>query len=143
MSGMDKFFEGLEKRASLAEAMESADTAVKGEGWYYVPKKTFLGGTLKPIVHEVAADKWEIMFCAPETGASKKTEKGAEDLMASKHIEYLQSLVLNEEVEGDKSGLNKWYVKAKWGGSFEECLKKCVSLVEGKADAVPTQFKQK
>lgn len=142
---LDKLNESLEKRAkSLMEATEmSAADAAKEDGWFYFPNKEFMGGTMKPLVREVSADKWEILFCAPQTGASKEAEKGAEDLMASKEISRYINLLEEGTVEGDKSALSKWYVKARWNGSFEECLKKCVSIVEGKTDAVPSNFKKK
>jgi len=137
---METLFEGLEKMARIQEAMETADQVVKGSGWFYVPSKTYLGGTLKPIVHEINDKKWEILFCAPQTSVSSKAQKGAKSLMASKEIEKYQELIVNEAVEGDTSNLNKWYVKARWSGSFEDTLKKCVAIVEGKSDAAPSNF---
>lgn len=142
---MKKFLEALETNAGKKNLLnEDALEVVKsGKGWYYVPKQTFLGGLMKVAVHEVSDNKWEILYCAPESKISAGAKKGAEDLMAHKEIEHFQKL-LSEEVEGSPNSLKGWAVKGKpWQGSFENCLKKCVDLVEGKADATPVGFKKK
>jgi hypothetical protein len=144
---LNSFNEALEKRAKSvlteAEAKDmSAKKAADQDGWFYFPKKSYMGGTMKPLVREVSPDKWEILFCAPQSKASKKAEKGGEELMASKEMQKYINLLNEGTVEGDKGALDDWYVKAKWSGPFEECLKKCVSIVEGKTEAVPSQFKK-
>lgn len=141
---MKSFNESLESRAKVLveETGSSAEDVTKEDGWFYFPEKSFMGGTMKPLIREVSENKWEILFCAPQTGVSKETEKGAEDLMASKEMAKYINLLNEGTVEGDKKSLSKWYVKAKWSGSFEDCLKKCVSIVEGNSQEVPSQFKK-
>lgn len=140
---INKLVEGLENRVNLFEEADAYEAAKGAGNWVYVPKKDFLNGLLKVAVAEKSADSWEILYCAP---AAKGTEKGKEagkKLMAGTEQEILryQSL-LSEEVEGAPEELKGWQVKTKWSGNFEECLKKCVGLVQGAADAVPSQFKK-
>lgn len=141
---MNRLVEGLEKRVNLFEEADAYEAA-KGAGtWGYVPKKEFLNGLLKVAVIEQSADKWEILYCAPLSKGSEKGKKVGKKLMAGTEQEILgyQSL-LSEELEGAPDELKGWQVKTRWSGSFEECLKKCVGLVQGAADAVPSSFKKK
>ena len=142
---MKKFMDTLEKNSSAKALFEQMDAmeAIKGSGWYYVPKKSFLDGLLKVAVHEVGPDKWEILYCSPASKAGAAAKAGAKKLMAGKEIERLQDLVvMNEEVEGDKAGLKGWMVKRKWSGKFEDALKKCINLVQKKSDADTSAFQK-
>lgn len=142
MSNMKSFLESLEKNTSKQVLSEDALEVVKGgKGWYYVPKQSFLNGILRVAVHEVSEDSWEILYCAPESKATGKAKEGGKGLMAHKEIETYQTL-LKEEVEGSPNALKGWVPKTTWKGNFEECLKKCVDLVQGKSSSVPTAFKK-
>ena len=91
---------------------------------------------------------------APLSGASEKARSGAAKLAArgSARSEEPETAVeeikkytrmLNENIEGDSKALPNWYVKVKSSEmSFEDCIKTCVDLVKGKADAIPTAFKR-
>lgn len=141
---MDKLVEGLEKRVNLFEEADAYEAAKSAGSWVYVPKKEFLNGLLKVAVAEKSADKWEILYCAPAAKGSEKGKEAGKKLMAGTEaeIKHYQSL-LSEEVEGAPNELKGWQVKTRWSGNFEECLKKCVGLVQGAADAVPSSFKKK
>jgi hypothetical protein len=145
----NKFIESLEDKAtkSLFEDGADAFASISGkQGWYYVPKKEFLNGLLKVAVHEVAPDKWEILYCAPGSKESAKSATAGKKLMAQSKENDIQKYqrMLSEEVEGAPDTLKGWVVKedATWTGNFEGCLKKCVGLVQGEAGAVPSQFKK-
>ena len=144
---MKNFLDGLEKRAEgkpLFEATDAYEVVQAGgkKDWYYVPKQDFLNGILRVAVHEVSDDKWEIIYCAPGSTASDKAKKGGKNLMANKEIEDFVNM-LNEEVEGSPNTIKGWTVKTKWDGSFEECLNKCIDLVQGKTSSIPAAFKTK
>ena len=143
---MTKLVEGLESRAakSLFEEADAYEAAKGAGGWVYVPKKDFLNELLKVAVAEKSADKWEILYCAPAAKGSEKAKAAGKKLMAGTEQEILKyQALLSEEIEGSPNELKGWQVKTTWSGSFEECLKKCVGLVQGAADAVPSNFKQK
>lgn len=141
---MTRLVEGLESRAdSLFEGADAYEAAEKAGGWGYVPKKEFLNGLLRVAVIEKSADKWEILYCAPAAKGSEKGQAAGKKLMAGTHREILKyQALLSEELEGAPNELKNWQVKTRWSGSFEETLKKCVGLVQGAGDAVPSQFKK-
>jgi hypothetical protein len=161
----NKFVESLEKKAggSLFEQgpgagagrIVPADQVISdgAGGWFYVPKQTFLSKSMKVAVHEIDKDKWQIFYMAPLSGASEKARTGAAKLAArgaareepETAVEEIQKYtrMLNENIEGDAKALPNWFVKVKSPEmSFEDCIKTCVDLVKGKADAIPTAFKR-
>lgn len=161
MNSMNKFLSELEKRADLFEAVKGKDfkdlateTGAKPDDWFYVAKKEFLDGLLKVGVHEISEDRWEILYCAPQTSALATTEKAMDDLMAAPEPEEAEpqaesrfrrkSLpMLNETVEGDNSPqtLKSWYVADRWTGDFKTCLDKCIEIVQGKGAGIPQHFR--
>ena len=129
------FNESLNKKAG-SKLNEEAGEFVFDNSWHYVPKKSFLNGLLRVVVKEDSDNKWSIHYLAPGSKSSEGAKKGA-----AKHMEDMQRLinlsasVIKEEVEGDQEAIKGWTVKGSWSGSFEQCIEKCIDLVQGKGTA--------
>ena len=132
------FNESLENKAGGSMLNEAGEFTFDKGAWHYVPKKSFLNGLLRVVVKEEGNDKWAIHYLAPGSKSSEGAKKGA-----AKHMEHLIALstsMMNEEVEGDQKDVEGWAIKGSWSGSFEQCIEKCINLVQGKSDGELSKF---